>query len=73
MLVLTTIILLLESQEITAIKPLLIEKELVLLLQNNVAIQSLQRGPIMKVLAGHVAHPPPAAICLRYFRLILFV
>lgn len=44
MLVFTTIILLLSSQQIRA-RPLLIEKPL-LLLQKIVAIQSLQRGPV---------------------------
>jgi len=45
MLVFTTIILLLGSQQIRA-RPLLIEKQFFLLLQKNVAIQSLQRGPV---------------------------
>jgi len=44
MLVFTTIILLLSSEQIRA-RPLLIEKQF-LLLQKIVAIQSLQRGPV---------------------------
>jgi hypothetical protein len=46
MLVFTTLIVLFGSQQIRAIRPLiLIEKEF-LFLQENVAIQSLQRGPV---------------------------
>jgi hypothetical protein len=45
MLVFTTLIMLFGSQQIGAIRPLLIEKEF-LFLQKNIAIQSLQRGPV---------------------------
>ncbi|CAJ2652260.1 unnamed protein product [Trifolium pratense] len=45
MLVFTTLIILFGSQQIRAVRPLSIEKEF-LLLQKNVAIQSLQRGPV---------------------------